>query len=167
MARRSCLAAIFTIGGLALFGSSLSNATVPEVQNTVTHGGVTVHLSGQSYCGWAQAAEGKPLACTANLCPEGCSDSRLPVVTPGSVDIRMLVPMQFLEAGSVAKTHKSGHRMRETKAFVRQIGASDAKITYRRLRPGEVAWVSARYRGQVYVFFYLPVARNRASVKRG
>ena len=157
MARPRCLAAILSVAITASL-PSLGNAAVPE--NTISHGGVTVPLSGQFYCDWPKAAmTHQPPDCpTLSICPVGCRDRKLPLNTPGSVYVHLVVPMRFVAAGSTAV---GSGRLRETKAVVRQLNAHDARVTYRHLDPGEVAWVSARYLGTVYRFFCLPVERPK------
>src|ERR1019366_10718879 len=81
MARPRCLAAILSVAITASL-PSLGNAAVPE--NTVSHGGVTVPLSGQFYCDWPKAAmTHQPPDCpTLSICPVGCRDRKLPLNTP-------------------------------------------------------------------------------------
>jgi hypothetical protein len=117
MARRACLAAIFTIGGLGLLGTSLSNATVPEeselTNGTISQGGVTVPLGSSTICGLRGKVQ--PSACATPLSRGGFGDHQIPLLTPGIIRIHLIAPVKFLEAGSYTPKVTKGPSKREIK----------------------------------------------------
>jgi hypothetical protein len=156
MARRIEVTAMrFATAILLTFGLAPSALAQAPKNGTVSQLGRSVQLASVTTC---PLVPRPGVACTLQLCPFGCEDETLPVDTPGSVYVHMVVPVRFVAAGSgrVNQIH------RRIKGYVHARSATDAVVTFRkRLRTGEVAWVAAEYKGTVRRFFFLPVQKLR------
>jgi hypothetical protein len=137
----------------------------PTGNGTVSQGGRLVQFSGSSVC---PLTPGPGLsACTLPLCKLGCDDQRLPV----SYARTAAHPDDGAGAVSVAgsetrritapATRKGTTPQRFVSASVRQLNATEVVIRFsKRLRTGEVAWVSVLYRGSKLKFFFLSVEKH-------
>lgn len=126
------------------------------VSGTVSQDGRTVALGYErGVCGPVNA--GESVVCTDDAGVGGVHD--LPVLTPGTVRVRVSLPVRFVRAGD-----------RSVSAVVRQLDATDATVTFHRhvraaqssgiKRLSEFAWVIVERAGKQYRMLFDPLARH-------